>query len=104
MNRWIVGNKSLMITRQVGTVDGQHTAILEFIERTEAHRGDDSADPTEAVAAAREAGMDNVKVEFIGLDSLDDFIQKLQVMREDMRSWIEAANSGEAAEERQDGN
>jgi len=103
MNRWIIGNKTLLITRQVGTDDdGNNVAILELIERTDGDRGDDSRDPTEAVAAARETGMDAVKVAFIGLDSLDDFIEKLRVMREDMRSWIEASESG-AAEEKADG-
>lgn len=94
MNRWIIGNKTLLFTRQVGTDDdGNHVAVLELIECIQEHRGKDDQDPSDAVDQARMAGMDCVKIAFLGLESLDDFIKKLRVMRKDMVSWIEAAKA-----------
>lgn len=90
MNRWIIGNKSLLITRQVGTVDDREVALLELIERSECDRGHNDTDPVVATDRARAEGMDNVKVCFTSIEALEDFQRLLEGLRKDMVSWIEA--------------
>lgn len=90
MNRWIIGNKTLLITRQVGTVDEKDVALLELIERSECDRGHNDTDPVVATDRARTEGMDNVKICFTSVEALEDFQRLLEGLRKDMASWIEA--------------
>lgn len=93
MNRWTIGNSSLLMTLNASPLHGGTFAFLELIERHPDDQGVPAGDPDAGVARARKAGMDCVKIGFADVGALDHFISQMGRLRADMVAAEEAATA-----------